>query len=61
MEVEANNLYGCAMSQKMPDGDFEWLSQNECNDIELLLNYAEAALLSSILDYSIIGRTKITK
>ena len=23
MEVDANNLYGWAMSQEMPDGDFE--------------------------------------
>ena len=23
MEVDANNLYGCAMSQEIPDGDFE--------------------------------------
>ena len=23
MEVDANNLFGCAMSQEMPDGDFE--------------------------------------
>ena len=26
MEVDANNLYGWAMSQEMPDGYIEWLS-----------------------------------
>ena len=29
------------MSQEMPDGDFEWLSQDECRDMGLLLNYAD--------------------
>ena len=24
MKVDANNLYGWAMSHKMPDGKFEW-------------------------------------
>ena len=32
------------MSQKMPDGDFEWLSQDECRDMELLLNYADGRI-----------------
>ena len=36
MEVDANNLYGWVMSQEMPDGDFEWLSEDECRDMELL-------------------------
>ena len=40
MEVDANNLYGWAMSQEMPDGDLEWLSEAECRDMGLLLNYA---------------------
>ena len=41
MEVDANNLYGWTMSQKMPDGDFEWLSENECRDMGQLLNNAD--------------------
>ena len=38
MEVNADNLYGWAMSQEMPDGDFEWLSKDECCDMGQLLN-----------------------
>ena len=41
MEMNANNLYGWTMSQEMPDGDFEWLSQDECRDMGMLLNYAD--------------------
>ena len=33
-EVDANNLYGWAMSQAMPDGDFEWLNDSECREIK---------------------------
>ena len=44
MEVDANNLYGWAMSQEIPDGDFEWLSQDECRDTEPLLNYADGRI-----------------
>ena len=36
MEVDANNLFGWAMSQEMPDGDFKWLIQDECRDIRQL-------------------------
>ena len=44
MDVDANTLYGWAMSQEMPDGDFEWVSQNECREMELLLNYADGRI-----------------
>ena len=36
------------MSQEMPDGDFEWLSQNEFRDMGQLLNYADG--LNGIFD-----------
>ena len=44
MEVDTNNLYGWAMSQEMPDGDFERLSEDECCDMGLLLNYADGRI-----------------
>ena len=28
----------------MPDGDFEWLSEDECHDMGLLLNYADGRM-----------------
>ena len=44
MEVDANNLYVWAMSQEMPDGDFEWVSDEECRNIKQLLNYADGRI-----------------
>ena len=34
MELDANNLYDWAMSQEMPDGDFKWVSDDECRNME---------------------------
>ena len=36
--LDANNLYGWAMSQKMPISDFKWLEASEINE-EFILNY----------------------
>ena len=44
MEVDANNLYGWAMSQEMRDGDFEWVSDDECRNLEQLINYADGRI-----------------
>ena len=42
IKVDANNLYSWAMSQAMPDGDFEWLSNSECCEMEnRLINVVE--------------------
>ena len=45
MEVNANNLYGWAMSQKMPDGDFGWVSQDKCRTMEQTLNFANGRIV----------------
>ena len=44
MEVDANNLYNWAMSQKMLDNDFEWVSDDECRYMKQLLNYADGRI-----------------
>ena len=44
MEVDANNLYDWAMSQEMSDGEFEWVSQDECREMELIFNYADGRI-----------------
>ena len=44
MEIGANKLHGWAMSQEMPDGNFEWLSQDEGFDMGMLLNYADGRI-----------------
>ena len=44
MEVDENNLYGWAMSQEMPDGDCEWVSDDECRNMEQLLTYSDGRI-----------------
>ena len=44
MKVNATNLHGWVISQKMPDGDFEWVSKNKYRDMGLLLNYEEGCI-----------------
>ena len=44
IKVDANNLYGWAMSQEMSDGEFEWVSQEECRNMGLLLNYVDGRM-----------------
>jgi len=32
--LDANNLYGWAMSQKLPTGNFKWITEKRCRDLE---------------------------
>ena len=32
MYVHANDLYGWAMSQPLPDDEYEWVSNDDCRD-----------------------------
>ena len=41
------------MSQEMPDGDIEWVSQDECREIKLLINYADGRI--AIFDLGIFN------
>ena len=43
-EVDENNLSGWPISQEMPDGDFEWVSDDECHNREQILNYADGRI-----------------
>ena len=61
IEMDANNYYGWAMSQEMPDGDFEWVSDDECRNLEQLLNYADGRIAVFNTDYSIIVKTRRTR
>ena len=58
-EVDANNLYGWAMSKIMPDGNCEWLSEKEIRDIGLLLNYGKGRI--AIYDTAPFDHLKYTK
>ena len=40
----------------MPDGDFAWLSQDECRDIGLLLNYVDGRV--AIFDIGLFDHRK---
>ena len=35
MYLDANNLYGWAMSQFLPTGNFKWLTEKQINNLNL--------------------------
>ena len=35
MYLDANNLYGWAMSQYLPTGNFKWMTDKEISEIDL--------------------------
>jgi len=42
--LDANNLYGWAMSKNLPVGNFKWLSEKQCKDLEKSLNFPPSFL-----------------
>ena len=54
MYLDANNLYGLAMTQYLPNGEFKWLSENEIDDFDLNLvkeNSSDGYILDVDLEY----------
>ena len=49
MYLDANNLYGWAMSQYLPSGGFRWLTEKEINNIDLA-KYKEDSKRGLILE-----------
>ena len=54
MYLDANNLYGWAMSQHLPTGGFKWLTNEEISNIDLgkyYENSKEGLMLEVDLEY----------
>ena len=49
MSLDANNLYGWAMSQPLPASGFVWLTEDEITDLDIL-NIADDASEGYILE-----------
>ena len=56
--LDANNLYGWAMSQKLPINDFKWVENNEINK-EFIKNYNENSNKGYILEADVKYRKKL--
>ena len=50
--LDANNLYGWAMSKKLPTNGFKWLDSNKINE-EFIKNYNENDIKAFILEVDI--------
>ena len=53
MYLDANNLYGWAMSQKLPVNDFEWLEELYEFDESFIKNYDENSNKGYILEVDV--------
>ena len=62
MEVDANNLYSWAMSQEMPDGKFEWVSEEESRAMEHQLNCADGRIAIfdlGLFDHQVLDEKRV--
>ena len=59
MYLDANNLYGWAMSQYLPTGGFRWMTQKQINKIDLA-KYKEDSEKGLILEVDLIYPKDIT-
>ena len=54
MYLDANNLYGWAMSQPLPTGEFDWLNEEEIANLDIMQipdNSEEGYILEVDLKY----------
>ena len=58
MYLDANNLYGWAMSQALPTGDFKWLSPKQIENINLG-KYTENSIKGMILEVDLEYPTEL--
>ena len=49
--LDVNNLYGCAMSQPLPTGDFEWVNVNPSEIDKLVASINKGYILEVDIRY----------
>ena len=61
--LDANNLYGWAMSKKLPTNGFKWLDSDNITEIneEFIINYNENDNKGYILEVDVKYPKKITR
>lgn len=57
MYLDANNLYGWAMSQNLPSKNFNWLSEKDINKLDLG-KYTEDSKKGLILEVDLVYPSK---